>query len=147
MFTNPFTPIFGGKPDFFFGRESILRRFETALIDQGSEDRALFITGVRGSGKTALVEQLSRRSEARGWCTIDLGSDQLTETMLRHLVRHSEQTQTISPSASVSILGTGGSVSAGSVSKTIRFSTVDLQTVFLDFCKTHKGQPSVVFVA
>ena len=23
MFNNPFTPIFGGKPDFFFGREEV----------------------------------------------------------------------------------------------------------------------------
>jgi hypothetical protein len=44
MYSNPFTPIFGGKPDFFFGREAIRKRFQRALIDRGSEERALFVT-------------------------------------------------------------------------------------------------------
>ena len=138
MLTNPFTPIFGGKPDSFFGRKDILNRFEIALLDRGSEDRALFITGVRGNGKTALVEQLSRRANMHGWHTIDLGSDNLLETLLRNLVRQSEQTQTLSPSASVNILGTGVGISAGSISKTLRYTTADLQNVFVDFCKEHK---------
>ena len=65
MFTNPFTPIFGGKPGLFFGRTDILRRFDLAMVDQGSEDRAIFFTGTRGCGKTALLEQLSIRAGAR----------------------------------------------------------------------------------
>lgn len=48
MFENPFVPVFGGKPDFFFGRKELLNRFTFALVDRGSEDRALFITGNRG---------------------------------------------------------------------------------------------------
>ena len=54
MFKNPFSPIFGGKPGVFFGREKILNLFDHAMIDAGSDDRAMFITGTRGSGKTAL---------------------------------------------------------------------------------------------
>ena len=64
MFSNPFSPIFGGKPGVFFGREQILKLFDHAMIDLGSDDRALFITGTRGSGKTALLEQLSIRARA-----------------------------------------------------------------------------------
>ena len=30
MFKNPFTPTFGGKPDFFFGRRGILDDFDKA---------------------------------------------------------------------------------------------------------------------
>lgn len=55
MFSNPFTPIFGGRPDFFFGRKAVLTRFDAAMVDQGSEDRVLFVTGNRGCGKTALL--------------------------------------------------------------------------------------------
>ncbi len=40
MFTNPFSPIFGGKPGVFFGRERILELFDHAMIDTGSDDRA-----------------------------------------------------------------------------------------------------------
>lgn len=73
MFKNPFTPIFGGKPGVFFGRSDILKRFEQAMIDSGSDDRALFLTGTRGSGKTALLEQLSVRATKKNRTVIDLG--------------------------------------------------------------------------
>ena len=75
MFTNPFSPIFGGKPDVFFGRENILKLFEHAMLDPGSDDRAIFITGTRGCGKTSLLEQLSIRAKSRKRKVIDLGPE------------------------------------------------------------------------
>lgn len=144
MFVNPFTPIFGGKPDFFFGREAVLNRFRRALIDRGSEDRALFITGTRGSGKTALIEQLSQRARQRDWHTVDLGAEHLTQTLLRRLIAYNELTKTISPQASLSILGSGGSVSAGSISKTTSYTPEDLQVAFLKACEEH---PRGIFVS
>ena len=126
MFHNPFTPVFGGKPQLFFGRREMLSRFDLALADAGSEDRALFITGTRGSGKTALIEQLSMKANARGYRVIDLGPDDTAEVLVRSLVRHESVTRTVSPQASVSILGTGGSVSAGSVSKTTSWVMLSL---------------------
>ena len=77
MFSNPFSPIFGGKPDVFFGREEIIKLFEHAMIDVGSDDRSLFITGTRGSGKTALLEQLSIRAAAQKKKVIDLGPEDM----------------------------------------------------------------------
>ena len=71
MFTNPFSTIFGGKPGVFFGRKDILARFKAAMVDEGSEDRALFITGNRGSGKTALLEQLTQVAKDNGRKVID----------------------------------------------------------------------------
>lgn len=138
MLNNPFTPIFGGKPDFFFGRKDTLSRFDAALVDRGSEDRALFITGARGNGKTVLVEQLSQRAHKSGWLTIDLGSESLVESLLRRLVPQSEQTVVVSPSISMSVLGTGGGISAGSKSKTMRYGREDLQIAFQDACKKHE---------
>ena len=139
MYSNPFTPVFGGKPDFFFGRRDILERFDRAMVDQGSEDRALFFTGTRGSGKTALLEQLSMRAVRRGWKVIDLGSENTIELLVSNLVRQDEETRTLSPQANVSVLGTGLGVSAGSVSKSTRFTTADLQLIFLDACVRAKG--------
>ena len=138
MFHNPFTPVFGGKPQLFFGRREMLSRFDLALADAGSEDRALFITGTRGSGKTALIEQLSMKANARGYRVIDLGPDDTAEVLVRSLVRHESVTRTVSPQASVSILGTGGSVSAGSVSKTTSYGIEDLQMLFLEACAREK---------
>jgi hypothetical protein len=144
MYSNPFTPIFGGKPDFFFGREAIRKRFQRALIDRGSEERALFVTGTRGSGKTALVEQLSQMASARNWQAIDLGAENLIQTLLRSLVSYSMQTKTLNPQASVSVLGTGGSLSAVSVSKTTSYEPEDLQLVFLQACEAH---PKGIFIS
>jgi hypothetical protein len=138
MFVNPFTPVFGGKPDFFFGRKDILARFDAALIDRGSEGRALFVTGTRGCGKTALLEQLSLRASREGWRTIDLGPGNVVETLMRHLVRQDSSTLQVAPQVSVSVLGTGGSVGGVSTSKVMTYEPHDLQIVFLEECEREK---------
>ena len=112
MFENPFSPIFGGKPGVFFGRESILKLFDHAMIDTGSEDRAIFVTGTRGSGKTALLEQLSIKAGDKKRVVIDLGP----ENMIMQLVH----------------------VLAGSVSKTERIGRENLQELLLKACSNSK---------
>lgn len=140
MLSNPFSPIFGGKPDFFFGRKEILRRFDLAMRDRGSEDRALFFTGARGCGKTALLEQLSARASLKGRTVIDLGPDDTIAQLIRAIVGYDETTTTVSPQASVSILGTGGSLSAGSISRTTRYGRESLPALFVEACgRTEKG--------
>ncbi len=135
MFTNPFSPIFGGKPDFFFGRKDVLARFDLAMRDRGSEDRVLFLTGARGCGKTALLEQLSTRASHDGRITIDLGPDDTIAQLIQAIVGHDESTTTVSPQASVSIFGTGGSLSAGSISKTTHYGRESLPTLLVEACK------------
>ena len=139
MFINPFSPIFGGQPSFFFGRSDILARFDLAMRDRGSEDRALFVTGTRGSGKTALLEQLSQRASASGKRTIDLGPERTLNALLRSLVRHDQETKTIDPQASISILGTGASLRAGSSSKTTHPSADDLVIVLPEVAAKETG--------
>ena len=138
MFTNPFSPIFGGKPSVFFGRDDILYLFETAMRDPGSDDRAMFITGTRGSGKTALLEQFSIRADDRKRRVIDLGPDETVAQLIRELAGYDETTGVISPQANISILGTGGGISAGSVSKTKHPEKKDLQPLMLEACKKEK---------
>ncbi len=83
MFANPFSPVFGGKPDVFFGRKGILTRFEAAMLDKGSEDRALFITGNRGSGKTALLEQLSAQAGRARRKVLDASAENAVGSLLK----------------------------------------------------------------
>ena len=118
MFSNPFSPIFGGKPDVFFGREKILNLFEHAMIDVGSDDRAIFVTGTRGSGKTALLEQLSIRAAAKNRKVIDLGPENMVSQLIYSLTGYDEVTKTVNPQVNVNAFGFGGGVSGGSVSKT-----------------------------
>lgn len=139
MIDNPFTPSFGGKPDFFFGRKAILARFDKALNNRGSADRVLFITGNRGCGKTALLEQFSRKATANGWKTIDLNSENALGSLTRHLVRHSAATKTIAPEIDVSFLGSGANVGGVSSSKTTAYAKDDLDLIFLESCESNKS--------
>ena len=135
MFANPFSPIFGGKPGVFFGRDEILRRFNLAMEDPGSDDRALFFTGTRGSGKTALLEQLSIRAGERGLRVIDLGPEDTIAQLTFALTGFDESTTTLAPQASASTLGSGGSLSVGAVAKTRRPGRESLQALFLEACE------------
>ena len=138
MFSNPFSPIFGGKPDVFFGREEIIKLFEHAMIDVGSDDRSLFITGTRGSGKTALLEQLSIRAAAQKKKVIDLGPEDTISQLIYELAGYDEVTGTVNPQANVSIMGVGGGFSTGSVSKTEHIGREKLQTLILNACTKYK---------
>lgn len=122
----------------FFGRVDILRRFDLAMVDEGSDDRALFFTGTRGSGKTALLEQLFIRAAAKRRRVVDLGPEDTIEQFVRELAGFDESTTTLNPQASVSVLGIGGGVSAGSMSKTKRIGRGSLQTLLLGACEKAK---------
>ena len=139
MFSNPFSPIFGGKPDVFFGREKILNLFDHAMIDVGSDERAIFITGTRGSGKTALLEQLSIRATAKNRKVIDLGPENTILQLVYALTGYDEITKTVNPQANINILGIGGGVSAGSVSKTEHIGKDNLQQLLLEACSHYKN--------
>lgn len=140
MFKNPFTPVFGGKPDFFFGRKDVLGRFARALEVRGSEDRTLFITGTRGSGKTALVEQLSLRAKAAGWDVIDLTADNALQSFFRQIQEFDESSSTVDPRIEVSVLGSGGSLGGLSTTKTSHYDADDVDVLFRRACEdTKKG--------
>lgn len=72
--SNPFTPTFGGPPERFFGRTELIKRVSHALSHPESPDSALFVTGARGSGKTALLEKLSGLARAERWIVVDTHS-------------------------------------------------------------------------
>ncbi|MBQ6441302.1 MAG: AAA family ATPase [Lachnospiraceae bacterium] len=139
MLDNPFSSIFGGKPDVFFGRDRILNLFNLAMVDKGSDDRALFITGTRGCGKTALLEQFSIRAGQTKRTVIDLGPENTIAQLIHELAGYDEVSSTISPQASVNVLGIGGGISAGSASKTTYFGREKLQSLLLDTCAKSKN--------
>ncbi len=144
MFANPFSPVFGGKPDVFFGRKGILTRFEAAMLDKGSEDRALFITGNRGSGKTALLEQLSARAGRAKRKVLDASAENAVGSLLKQLIPYDEVTRTLSPTVEVSVLGSGGKIGGASNSRTTRFDEDDLTLALLEACQ---AEPHGIFVS
>ena len=140
MFDNPFSPLMGGKPDSFFGRQELIGRFERALDVRGSDDRALFITGTRSLGKTTLVERLSQKAAAAGWDTFDINAGNALNSLFRCLARFDTQSTTIAPQLSVSVLGSGGSIGGSGITQTSHYTVDDLDTLLLEVCaKANKG--------
>ena len=62
---NPFTPSFGNRPTHFYGRQEITREIIAAVGDSNSPWRTTLITGVRGSGKTALLSDIRINLDSR----------------------------------------------------------------------------------
>ena len=59
IMNNPYNPSFGQKPERFIGRDSIIFEILNALENYNSPWRTTLLIGVRGSGKTALLTDLS----------------------------------------------------------------------------------------
>lgn len=66
---NPYTPDMGARPPLLAGREGELDYFEE-MFDQlsaGGTQKHLILTGLRGVGKTVLLNEFEIRCDERGW--------------------------------------------------------------------------------
>ena len=71
---NPYSPGSGRKPPEFAGRDGDLEAFDTvrARTAAGSTDRGIIMTGLRGVGKTVLLNEMLRMAEDFDWLTVRL---------------------------------------------------------------------------
>lgn len=81
MDQNPFQPGFGKQPPLLAGRRGLTDRF-WAAINTGpqSDDYAMVLAGIRGSGKTAFMGSVRDAARRRGWGIIKataVGNDRL----------------------------------------------------------------------
>ncbi len=68
---NPFRPSFGVTPPLLAGRDSEILAFGDALDSgPGSPGRATLYTGVRGIGKTVMLNEAETQARQRGWVTV-----------------------------------------------------------------------------
>ncbi len=65
---NPFTPGAGNEPPELAGRDDLRRKIETALkrIRIGRPEKSFVLVGLRGVGKTVLLNRMMRDAEAEG---------------------------------------------------------------------------------
>lgn len=107
---NPFKPTAGMNPPELIGRDIILGDFAEAIENgPGAPDRLMRISGVRGVGKTVLLNALGDLARERGFQVINVAAHAgFCERILDALKRQAEMT---SPTIAPSILG----VSLGSV--------------------------------
>ncbi len=69
---NPYAPGAGLRPPLLAGRQGELDAFDAILHrgELGRVSRGLVMTGLRGVGKTVLINELATRAEGRGWVTV-----------------------------------------------------------------------------
>ena len=87
MQRNPFKPTAGKTPPVIVGREDVIDEFVEGLDNgAGAPGRLMRISGVRGTGKTVLLEEAARIASARGWLTIkEVATSGLCQRILEEL--------------------------------------------------------------
>ena len=70
---NPFSPGFGKTPPRLVGRDDLLSEISEGLATGPRDERfSSILMGVRGSGKTALLNEIEQRAATDGWVVISL---------------------------------------------------------------------------
>jgi hypothetical protein len=69
---NPFSPGAGSPPPELAGRDSVLEQAQVLLgrVKQKRAEKSLLLTGLRGVGKTVLLNEIDRLAQAEGYRTI-----------------------------------------------------------------------------
>jgi len=111
--SNPFTPSFGVTPPLLVGRDDALDDFRIAL-DGGPGDpgRAILLTGVRGAGKTVLLNAFEDEAHRRGWLVISETArpgvvPEMTATRLPELLASATGDTTMSTVTGVNLTAAG----------------------------------------
>lgn len=124
---NPFTLTFGKVPNEYIARVSQIDEIMNSFVDDVPDSQAYIISGVRGSGKTVLLTDISARlKKMDDWIVINLMPQ---EDMMRKAVAdlYSEENIKmlfVKAKIDLSVLGVG-------VSITNEFEYSDIQTVLL----------------
>lgn len=71
---NPYTPNAGATPESLIGRDVQTEAFETLLkrLVRGRSEQSMIITGLRGVGKTVLLNRFVRIADAAQWEVVEL---------------------------------------------------------------------------
>jgi hypothetical protein len=70
---NPYAPGAGTKPPALVGRDKQIESFGILLerLENGYVEQSMIITGLRGVGKTVLLDVFREKAEARDWATVE----------------------------------------------------------------------------
>lgn len=89
---SPFRPGYGVRPLVLGGHKSLLDRVQLIFDHNDFAGlNAILLAGVRGSGKTSMLSEITARAEAAGWITMETTasrgfSDRLTRSTIPALV-------------------------------------------------------------
>lgn len=82
---NPYTPNAGASPDIVVGREEQTKAFETLLrrLSRGRTHQSMIITGLRGVGKTVLLNEFGDIARAERWEVLEIEASKHDDTRFR----------------------------------------------------------------
>lgn len=85
---NPFKPMSGKRPPELIGRDFVIDDFAEGLDNGvGAPGRLMRISGIRGMGKTVLLQELCRIARDRNWLVVnETASEGLCERVLQRVV-------------------------------------------------------------
>ena len=68
---NPYTPNAGSRPPELAGRESEIKQFEVLVgrLKRGATEQSIIVRGLRGVGKTVLLNAFEDQAESEGFLT------------------------------------------------------------------------------
>ena len=73
---NPFTLTFGILPEKFIRREEIVSAVMSGFVGEENDSNAYILTGVRGSGKTVMLNYLKKRfEELEDWIVLSINPE------------------------------------------------------------------------
>ncbi|MDN5684628.1 ATP-binding protein [Corynebacterium glyciniphilum] len=90
---NPFRASIGASPPVLVGRDSDIEDFDSALDDgPGTLERITLFTGVRGVGKTCMLNAVEDVARSRGWHVFAESADQgFMDNLVRQVARAVEE--------------------------------------------------------
>ncbi len=135
---NPFSPSFGISPPVLAGRREVLRSFDSVFDNVRSPSHATLLWGLRGTGKTVLLNALEDRARAEGWLVVSAAAvgregliDQIRSkaSALLDSVRSMQEAPSRRAVTGVSVMGTGIQFERASAAERAEAEEADLETV------------------
>src|SRR4051812_13829780 len=83
-FVNPYKPGAGHQPPHLAGREQEIKEFDQ-LLAQDTILENMVLTGLRGVGKTVLLDTLKPRAVASGWLWVGTDLSESASVSEQHL--------------------------------------------------------------
>lgn len=85
---NPYTPNAGAAPEVLIGRDGQTEAFSILLqrLKRGRTEQSMIMTGLRGVGKTVLLNRFAELAELVGWESIELEASKHDETAFRQSI-------------------------------------------------------------
>ncbi|MBS0022678.1 ATP-binding protein [Microbacterium paraoxydans] len=82
---NPYTPNAGASPDIVVGRDAQTQAFQTLLrrLARGKTHQSMIITGLRGVGKTVLLNEFGDIARAEHWEVLEIEASKHDDTRFR----------------------------------------------------------------